>query len=143
MSKLFRDPKKRAEAFQRIRDAHQTELAEDYVELIEDLIETSGEARPADIANCLGISRSTATLAIQRLQKQGYVDTEPYRSVTLTEEGRALAAKARRRHEILYDFLIALGISEDIAFSDSEGMEHHVSEETLAAFQQLTNSLKR
>ncbi len=142
MPKLFRDPSARAAAFQRIREAHQTELAEDYVELIEDLIETRGEARPVDIADCLGISKSTATLAIQRLHKQGLVDTQPYRSVTLTDEGKRLAAEARRRHEILYDFLLVLGISEDVAFADSEGMEHHVSEETLAALQRLTASLK-
>ncbi|MEM1150527.1 MAG: manganese-binding transcriptional regulator MntR [Pseudomonadota bacterium] len=142
MRKLLREPEERASAFKRIRDAHESELAEDYVELIEDLIEATGEARPTDIAKYFGIGRSTATIAIQRLQKQGLVRTAPYRSISLTPKGTALAAKARRRHEILYDFLIAIGLSEDIAFSDSEGMEHHISEETLAALGKLTKKLK-
>ena len=143
MAKLFRDANKRAEAFQRIRDAHQTELAEDYVELIDDLIETNGEARMLDIAESFGINKSTATQAVQRLQKQGLVDAPPYKPVTLTEEGQALAAEARRRHEIIYDFLIAIGVSEQVAFSDSEGVEHHVSAETLKAFERLTARLKQ
>ncbi|MEM6544005.1 MAG: manganese-binding transcriptional regulator MntR [Pseudomonadota bacterium] len=142
MAKLFRDASKRAAAFQRIRDAHQTELAEDYVELIEDLIETHGEARMLDIAESFGINKSTATQAVQRLQKQGLVDAPPYKPVTLTEEGQALAEKARQRHEIIYDFFIAIGVSEQVAFSDSEGVEHHVSDETLRAFKKLTAKLK-
>ena len=142
MAKLFRDASKRAAAFQRIRDAHQTELAEDYVELIEDLIETHGEARMLDIAESFGINKSTATQAVQRLQKQGLVDAPPYKPVTLTEEGQAPAEKARQRHEIIYDFFIAIGVSEQVAFSDSEGVEHHVSDETLRAFKKLTAKLK-
>ncbi|MEM7691543.1 MAG: manganese-binding transcriptional regulator MntR [Pseudomonadota bacterium] len=142
MAKLFRDASKRAAAFQRIRDAHQTELAEDYVELIEDLIENHGEARMLDIAESFGINKSTATQAVQRLQKQGLVDAPPYKPVTLTEEGQALAEKARQRHEIIYDFFIAIGVSEQVAFSDSEGVEHHVSDETLRAFKKLTAKLK-
>jgi len=142
MAKLTRDPTKRAEAFQRIRDAHQTELAEDYVELIDDLIDTHGEARMLDIAESFGINKSTATQAVQRLQKQGLVDAPPYKPVTLTDEGQELAVKARRRHEIIYDFLLAIGVSEQVAFSDSEGIEHHVSSETLKAFEALTAKVK-
>ncbi|MGF1455050.1 MAG: manganese-binding transcriptional regulator MntR [Alphaproteobacteria bacterium] len=143
MPKLLRDPARRAAAFRRIREAHQTELAEDYVELIEDLIETHGEARLVDIADYLGVSKSTATQTVQRLQKQGYVEARPYRSIFLTGAGRTLAAEARRRHEILYDFLLAIGIDEATAFADSEGMEHHVSDQTLDALKRLTVRLAR
>ncbi len=138
MPRLFRDPAKRAAAFQRIREAHQTELAEDYVELIEDLIETQGEARLVDLADSLGVSKSTATQTVQRLQRQGLVEARPYRSIFLTDAGRALACEARRRHEIVYDFLLALGVDETVAFADSEGMEHHVSDQTLDALQKFT-----
>ncbi len=117
------------------------ELAEDYVELIEDLIETQGEARLVDIADYLGVSKSTATQAVQRLQKQGFVEARPYRSIFLTDAGRALACEARRRHEILFDFLLAIGIDEATAFADSEGMEHHVSDQTLDALKRLTGRL--
>ncbi|MEM9877683.1 MAG: manganese-binding transcriptional regulator MntR [Pseudomonadota bacterium] len=139
--KPTQDPQERAAAFQRVRDAHQTELAEDYVELIDDLIEINGEARLVDIAEHMGVSRATATQTVKRLSQNGYVAAQRYRSVLLTETGKDLAAKARQRHQILYDFLRAVGIDEVTAFSDAEGMEHHVSGKTLAALKRLTAKL--
>ncbi len=134
------DPAERAAAFQRIRDAHQTEIAEDYVELVEDLITDQGEARLADLARYLGVSRATATKTVQRLRREGLLDGEPYGSILLTPSGRALASKARRRHKILFDFLIHLGVDAKTAAADAEGMEHHVSEQTLQALERLTRS---
>lgn len=142
MGKLIRQASKRAAAFQQVRDARQTELAEDYVELIDDLIKTHGEARMLDIAKSLGINKSTATQTVQRLQKQGLVEAPAYKPVSLTATGQALADRSRRRHETIYDFLLAIGVSEQVAFVDSEGIEHHVSDETLLAFEKLTAKLK-
>jgi DtxR family manganese transport transcriptional regulator len=79
---------------------------------------------------------------VQRLQREGLVESEPYRAIFLTPAGEAMAAAARRRHQILYDFLRAIGIDETIAQADSEGMEHHVSEETLIVFERMTRSLR-
>ncbi len=141
MTKSSGDPKTRAAAFQRIRDAHQTEVAEDYVELVEDLIAEQGEARLVEIARYMGVSQATAAKNVQRLQREGFLRSQPYKSIFLTEKGEALAAMARRRHQILYAFLRAIGIDETTAAADAEGMEHHVSEETLDALQRLTASL--
>ncbi len=123
-----------AERFQRVRDAHQNELAEDYVELIADLIETTGEARVVDLAGRLGVASATVNNAIQRLQRDGLVTTKPYRSIFLTPRGHDLAAFARERHRIVRELLIAVGVDPAIAEADSEGIEHHVSEATLTAF---------
>ena len=132
-----RDAAKRAKRFKRVRDAHQTEMAEDYVELIADLIDEKGEARLVDLADRLGVTKPTVNSAIQRLQRDGLVTSEPYRSIFLTEKGRDLAASSRERHQVVRDFLVALGIDAETAASDAEGIEHHVSEATLEAFRKF------
>jgi DtxR family manganese transport transcriptional regulator len=123
-----------AEGFRRVRDAHQTEVAEDYVELIADLIEETGEARVVDLAQRLGVSNATVNNTIQRLSRDGLVTSKPYRSIFLTEEGQQMASASRERHELVRDFLISLGVAPDVADADAEGVEHHVSEATLEAF---------
>lgn len=126
-----------ARVFNGVRQAHQLEVAEDYVELIDDLIEAKGEARVVDLAERLGISQSTVNKTVSRLQREGFVTSEPYRSIFLTADGKALADSSRARHEIVYNFLLAIGVSTETAVQDAEGVEHHVSAETLAAFQQI------
>ncbi len=128
-----------AALFSHVREAHKYEAIEDYVELIDDLISATGEARLVDIATRMGITQPTASKTIARLQRDGYVTSEPYRSIFLTDKGKQTAKLSRQRHEIVYRFLLALGVDEDIARRDSEGMEHHVSDETLAVFQQFTD----
>lgn len=112
-----RDPeaKRHAERFQRVREAHQTEVAEDYVELIAQLIEKTGEARVVDLADWLGVTNATVNNTIQRLQRDGLVTSKPYRSIFLTDKGRELAEASRRRHEIVRDFLLALGVNSETA----------------------------
>ena len=123
-----------AARFQRVRDAHQTEVAEDYVELIAKMIRETGEARAVDLAEWLGVSKPTVNNTIQRLQRDGLVTSKPYRSIFLTEKGQKLAEMARERHRIVREFLVALGVDPVTADADAEGIEHHVSEETLEIF---------
>jgi DtxR family manganese transport transcriptional regulator len=125
-----------------MREAHRTEMAEDYVELISDMILATGEARLADLAVHMGVTSATAAKVVQRLQRDGLVESRPYRSIFLTEEGKAVAKMSRRRHRIVEDFLRALGIDEMTAEADAEGMEHHVSDETLEALERLTTQLQ-
>jgi DtxR family manganese transport transcriptional regulator len=121
----------------RIRQQHAQERAQDYVEAIADLILSRGEARATDLAKSLGITHVTVVRTVQRLQRDGLVTTQPYRSIFLTEAGRNLAANAKHRHETVIAFLEALGISSSTARLDAEGIEHHVSEETLEAFKKF------
>lgn len=139
----LKGPERRAAAFRRMREAHRTEMAEDYVELISDMILVNGEARLADLAVHIGVTSATAAKVVQRLQRDGLVESRPYRSIFLTEKGQAVAGMSRRRHRIVEDFLRALGIDELTAEADAEGMEHHVSDETLAAFERLTDQLNK
>jgi len=131
------EPDAQAEVFAVLRQAHQMESTEDYVELIDDLINSQGEARLVEVAIRLGISQPSASKTIARLQKAGFVTSEPYRSIFLTDKGKALAEACRKRHDLVYNFLLAIGVSEATALIDSEGIEHHVSEETLHAFQRI------
>ncbi len=125
---------RQAEGFRRVRDAHQTEVAEDYVELIADLIEETGEARVVDLAQRLGVSNATVNNTIQRLARDGLVTSKPYRSIFLTDEGQEMATASRERHDLVRDFLVSLGVAPEIADADAEGVEHHVSSATLEAF---------
>jgi DtxR family manganese transport transcriptional regulator len=127
-----------AAKFDRIRRAHQSEVAEDYVEMISDLIEETGEARTVDLAARFGVTSPTVNAIVRRLQRENLVDTRPYRSIFLTEAGKALAESSRARHQIVRDFLVTIGVPETIAEEDAEGVEHHVSEETLAVLAQIT-----
>lgn len=126
-----------AQAFQRVRDAHASEIVEDYVELIADLSETDGAARSVDLARRLGVTPATVNATLKRLERDGYVTSAPYRAVFLTEKGQRLAAQCRARHVIVRDFLIALGVDPVTADADAEGIEHHVSPQTLAAFERV------
>ena len=130
-----RAPEIQAEGFATVRQAHETEMAEDYVELIAELIETQGEARPVEIAERLGVKPPTVTKNISRLKAAGLVRREPYRAIFLTDDGQALAETCKRRHRIVVAFLRELGIDEVTAERDAEGIEHHVSEVTLLAFE--------
>ena len=118
-------------SFLKVRNAHKTENTEDYLELISELHSIKGEARIVDIANNLGIAQATANKTIQRLQNQGYVKKEPYRSIFLTLKGQELASVSKKRHIIVLTFLKKLGIDNKTAEADAEGIEHHVSQKTL------------
>ncbi len=134
MAEPERSDRPEVERFRRVREAHQTELAEDYVELIGDLITETGEARLVDLAERLGVSSATVNNAIQRLQRDGLVTSKPYRAIFLTERGQEMATQARERHRLVVELLMALGVDAATAEVDAEGIEHHVSEATLAAF---------
>jgi DtxR family manganese transport transcriptional regulator len=118
----------------RRRNDHSQELAQDYVEMIAELIAKNGEARLVDLARALGVTHVTAGQTLRRLQKRALVTTQPYRSIFLTSAGRSLAKESRERHELVARFLTSLGVPAPVAESDAEGIEHHVSPETLAAF---------
>jgi DtxR family manganese transport transcriptional regulator len=123
-----------ARRFSKTRSAQSKALLEDYAELIDDLLATSGEARPTDIARRLGVSHATAIKALGRLRREGLAVSRPYRGVFLTESGQLLAARVRARHRLVVDLLREIGVPSEAAEQDAEGIEHHVSETTLRAF---------
>ena len=115
--------------FAKTRTDHASETAEDYVEAIEDILGQQDSCRVKDLARQMEVSHVTVTRILQRLASEGLVTKEPYGPVSLTPMGQQLAQASRRRHELLLKFLLALGVPEVDAVRDTEGMEHHVSED--------------
>ena len=128
------EPRIHSECFRQTRKARRGALVQDYVELIADLIEDGNEARQVDIAARLGVAQPTVAKMLARLAAEGLVTRKPYRGVFLTEAGRKVAEQSRARHQTVEAFLRSLGVSPETARIDAEGIEHHVSSETLEAF---------
>lgn len=126
-----------ARRFSQARTARSAAILEDYTELIDDLMREHGEARTTDIARRLGVTLPTATKSLARLKREGLVTSRPYRGVFLTMEGSAMAARVRARHRLVVDLLQAVGVPPEAAETDAEGMEHHISEVTLEAFERF------
>ena len=129
-------------SFKKVRNAHKTENTEDYLELIAELLNSRGEARIVDIANELSIAQATANKTIQRLQNEGFIKKEPYRSIFLTVKGQKIASVSKKRHITVLEFLLNLGLDNKTASADAEGIEHHVSEKTLKKMEKFNNSKK-
>jgi len=135
-------PDRQASHFKRARHARETEIIEDYVELIADLIDEQGEARAVDIAKRLGVTGATVNKMVARLKQMDLVNAQPYRSVFLTEEGRQMAEASRERHHIVVALLRVVGVDEATAWADAEGMEHRCSPETIMAFKEFVKRHK-
>jgi DtxR family manganese transport transcriptional regulator len=131
------------ERFVSTRKAHRDETAEDYVEAIDQLIAQRGHARVGELAELMGVSHVTVTRIVSRLQREGLVVTEPRKPITLTQSGQALALESRSRHEVVLRFLLAAGVDPRQAQIDAEGIEHHVSQETLEALKKISDSLSK
>ena len=128
-----------------IRDAHNnergegkeehidttTDAMEDYLEVIYELIQKKGYATTVDIANYLHVRSPSVTKMVKRLDKMGYVIYEKYRDLQLTPEGIAVAKNIRKNHDLLVEFLKMIGIDEEIANRDAEGIEHHLHPQTM------------
>lgn len=137
------DAQEHAQGFLQVREAHRAELMDDYVELIDDLIRDFGEVRQVELAARLGVSQPTVAKMLKRLAAAGLIRQLPYRGVFLTAEGEEMATRSRERHQVVESFLLALGVSPETARLDAEGLEHHVSEETLAIFRAFTAEAAR
>ena len=127
-------------ALTKTRRDHATETAEDYVEAIAEIINANSACRCVDLVNRFSVTNATVNNTVARLVRDGLVETQPYRPLLLTAKGRRLAAECKKRHRLVKAFLIAMGVSPDIAAADSEGIEHHVSKATLDAMRRILSS---
>jgi Mn-dependent DtxR family transcriptional regulator len=114
-----------------------SQSAEDYLERIHALIQEKGYARVVDIASTLGVKQASVTSMVQRLAELGYLNYEKYRGLVLTEKGRAVACRIKTRHQTLSRFFSLFGLDERTQQQDIEGIEHHLSAETVEVLSSL------
>ena len=108
-----------------------SQSAEDYLERIHELIEEKGYARVVDIASSLQVKQASVTSMVQKLGELGYLNYEKYRGLVLTEKGRQVACNIQKRHETLSRFFSLFGLDPTTQRRDIEGIEHHLSAETV------------
>lgn len=118
-------------------------LLEDYTKLIADLLQEQGEARTIDVARSFAVTHATAAKAIGRLKREGLAVAQRYRGVFLTDAGYTLAERVRARRRLLNQTLLVLGVPPEAAERDSQGMEHFVSDATLAALENYLRNKQR
>ncbi|WP_422122181.1 transcriptional regulator MntR [Planococcus sp. X10-3] len=104
-----------------------TPSMEDHIEIIYSLIEQKGYARVSDIAEALSVLPSSVTKMVQKLDKDGYLIYERYRGLVLTPQGQKLGKRLVKRHDLLEQFLRLIGVEEERIYDDVEGIEHHLS----------------
>ena len=129
--------KSRSVPFKQTRAHHANETAEDYVEAVAEIIAETGECRVLDLARHFSVSHVTVSRIVKRLKSEDLLNSEPYRPIKLTTKGAKLAKRVRQRHDVVLDFLIAIGVDQRSAEIDSEGSEHHVGPQTLAAMKRF------
>jgi Mn-dependent DtxR family transcriptional regulator len=119
-----------------------SEATEDYLELIDLLVLEKGFASTSDIAERMGVSKSSVTDMVKKLHRQGYLVHTPYRGMALTDAGRNLARNMKDRHETLRRLLILIGVPEKTATSDAEKIEHGLHPETVRRLKKLVSYLE-
>lgn len=119
-----------------------TPSMEDYLERIYTLIEEKGYARVSDIAEALNVHPSSVTKMVQKLDKSQYLIYEKYRGLVLTSKGKKMGKRLVDRHALLEDFMRLIGVSEDVIFDDVEGIEHHLSWDSITCIEYLVQYLQ-
>jgi Mn-dependent DtxR family transcriptional regulator len=124
-------------------EAPPSQSAEDYLERIHELIEEKGYARVVDIASSLAVKQASVTSMVQKLGDLGYLNYVKYRGLVLTEKGRAVATRIQKRHETLARFFSLFGLDTETQQRDIEGIEHHLSPDTVKILADLASFFER
>ncbi|SES83145.1 iron (metal) dependent repressor, DtxR family [Oceanobacillus limi] len=119
-----------------------TPSMEDYIEQIYNLIQAKGYARVSDIAEALMVHPSSVTKMVQKLDKDDYLNYEKYRGFVLTDKGNKIGKRLVFRHELLEDFLEIIGVDKENIYNDVEGIEHHLSWNSIDRIGDLVNYFK-
>lgn len=126
-----------------VKKEDRTDRMEDYLEVIYELIQEKGYATTVDISSYLNVSSPSVTKMMQKLDETGYLKYEKYRGIKLTNEGIRIAQNIRNRHGLLAEFFMIIGIDEETANNDAEGIEHHLHPETMKKLEEFINELKK
>ena len=122
---------------------YQTARMEDYLEVVYELVQYKGYATTIDISEYLNVSSPSVTYMMQRLNESGHLNYEKYRGIRLTDKGILVAKGIRERHGLLAEFLKIIGVDEDTANKDAEGIEHYLQPKTLVKLEQFLKDIKK
>jgi Mn-dependent DtxR family transcriptional regulator len=125
------------------KEGASTARMEDYLEVIYELVEYKGYATTIDMSEYLNVSSPSVTYMIQRLNESGHLNYEKYRGIRLTDKGTLVAKNIRERHGLLAEFLKIIGVDEDTANKDAEGIEHHLQPKTLGKLENFIKDIKQ
>jgi len=125
-----------------VKKEDRTDRMEDYLEVIYELVQEKGYATTVDISSYLNVSSPSVTKMMQKLDETGYLKYEKYRGIKLTNEGIRIAQNIRNRHGLLAEFFMIIGVDEETANNDAEGIEHHLHPETMKKLEEFINELK-
>ena len=106
------------------------ESAENYLEAILMIKKEKGNVRSIDVANELGFSKPSVSVAMKNFREDGYISIDGDGSISLTKKGLEIAERIYERHNVIAKALIALGVDEQTAFEDSCKIEHDISQQT-------------
>jgi Mn-dependent DtxR family transcriptional regulator len=120
-----------------------TPSMEDYLERIYKLIDEKGYARVSDIAEGLEVHPSSVTKMIQKLDKDNYLVYEKYRGLVLTSKGKKMGKRLVDRHALLEQFLMMIGVQGENIYKDVEGIEHHLSWDSITCIETLVEYFRR
>ncbi|OYD09849.1 transcriptional regulator MntR [Paludifilum halophilum] len=120
-----------------------TPSMEDYLENIYKLIDTKGYARVSDIAEALEVHPSSVTKMVQKLDQSKYLVYEKYRGLVLTSKGKKIGKRLVDRHTLLEEFLRIIGVSEELIYDDVEGIEHHLSWDSITSIEYLVEYFQK
>lgn len=126
-----------------VKKEDRTDRMEDYLEVIYELVQEKGYATTVDISSYLNVSSPSVTKMMQKLDETGYLKYEKYRGIKLTNEGIRIARNIRSRHGLLAEFFMIIGVDEETANNDAEGIEHHLHPETMKKLEEFINELKK
>ena len=126
-----------------VRLERETPRAEDYLEAVYHLIDEKGYATTVEISDRLKVKPPTVSSMIAKLATKGYLEHERYRGMKLTEMGKKIARSVIRRHEIISEFLSLIGVEDNVAYADTEGIEHHVQPITIYGIEKLVEFLRK
>ncbi|NAL78722.1 winged helix-turn-helix transcriptional regulator [Nitrososphaera sp. AFS] len=116
---------------------------EDYLEVIYELTRKKGYATQTDLSESLNVSLPGVTKMLQRLDENKFLKYEKYRGVNLTEKGIEVAKSIHEKHSLLSEFFKMIGVHDDVANIDAEGIEHHLHSQTLKKLREFIENQKK
>ncbi len=119
------------------------ESAENYLETIYVLNEQNGQVRSIDIARHMNFSKPTISIAMRQFREDGYITVDDNGLISLTDKGLEIANRVYKRHQLLTDALVSIGVSEETADADACKIEHDISEETLECIQRYMETIRK